>query len=51
MDSNNYAQLKRIFNTLKLVHTSGEDTILMSESLQALKILIENIEINNEQEV
>lgn len=51
MDLNNYSQLKRIFNTLKLIHTSGEDTILMSDCLQALKVLIENIQINDIQEV
>lgn len=50
MDINNYAQLKRIFNTMKLIHTCGEDTVLMSDCLQALKILIENIQINENQE-
>lgn len=51
MNIENYSQLKRIFNTLKLIHTSGEDTILMSDCLQALKVLIENIQINDIQEV
>ena len=50
MDLNNYTQLKRIFNTLKLVHTSGEDTVLMSDCLQALKVLIESIQINEDKE-
>ena len=51
MNIENYSQLKRIFNTLKLIHTSGEDTLLMSDCLQALKILIESIQINDIQEV
>lgn len=50
MDINNYTQLKRIFNTMKLIHTCGEDTVLMSDCLQALKILIENIQIDENQE-
>lgn len=50
MNYDNYSQLKRIFNTLKLIHTSGEDTVLMSDCLQALKALIENININDGRE-
>ena len=50
MDVNNYTQLKRIFNTMKLIHTCGEDTVLMSDCLQALKVVIENIKINNVEE-
>lgn len=49
MNQNDYIQLKKIFNTMKLIHTSGEDTIYMSECLQALNILIENININKEE--
>ena len=49
MNEQNFIQLKRIFNTLKLIHTSGEDTIYMSDCLQALNNLIENININKEE--
>lgn len=34
---NNIEQLSRIYNTLLLVNTKGEDTIVMAECLNALK--------------
>lgn len=43
MNDNNINQLTRIFNTLKLVNTHGEDTVIMAQCLTALKDLIEDI--------
>ena len=37
-------QLIKIFNTLKLVMTSGEDTLIMAQCLTALKELIEGVQ-------
>lgn len=48
MKNNDYIQLQKIFNTLTLIHTSGEDTIMMSDCLMALKSLLENIKIDTE---
>lgn len=49
MNQNEYIQLKKIFNTMKLVHTSAEDTIYMSECLKAFNALLENVEIDKEE--
>lgn len=43
MDNNQINQLTRIFNTLKLVNTHGEDTLLMAQCLTALKDFIEEV--------
>lgn len=48
MSNNNIVQLTRIFNTLKLVNTHGEDTIVMAQCLTALKDLIEEVSSNNQ---
>jgi hypothetical protein len=38
-------QLIKIYNTMGLIHTSGEDTLLMADCLMALKhIIMENQE-------
>lgn len=34
--------LSRIYNTLLLVHTNGEDTIIMGDCLKTLRMFIEN---------
>lgn len=39
-------QLVRIFNTLKLVNTCGEDTIIMAQCLTSFKELLEDIQKN-----
>ena len=38
-------QLTRIYNTLLLVNTKGEDTIIMGDCLKALKNLMPQISI------
>ena len=43
MNNNQLAQLTRIFNTMKLINTHGEDTILMAQCLTALKDFIEEV--------
>ena len=38
-------QLMKLYNTMGLIHTSGEDTLVMAECLVVLKnIIIENQE-------
>ena len=37
-------QLVRIFNTLKLVNTCGEDTIIMAQCLTSFKDLLEDVQ-------
>lgn len=41
--------LIRIYNTLGMVSTKGEDTVLMAQCLMALKQYIEEQESNNTQ--
>ena len=43
-------QLSRIYNTLLLVGTKGEDTIIMGDCLRAFKSLLPEIEIIEEKE-
>lgn len=55
MNMENAQQLTRIYNTLLMVKTSGEDTILMGECLKAFKtfmseIVIEQTEVSNIEE-
>ena len=45
MNMNNAQQLTRIYNTLLMVKTSGEDTILMGKCLEAFKAFMSQIEI------
>lgn len=40
MNENIRSQLKKILNTMTLIHTSGEDTILMGECLVSLNNLL-----------
>ena len=37
-------QLVRIFNTLKLINTCGEDTIIMAQCLTSFKDLLEDVQ-------
>lgn len=53
MEKNQLAQLGKIYNTLTLISTKGEDTITMAECLKALKALYSELEVsynNKEQE-
>lgn len=43
-------QLVRIYNTLSLISTRGEDTVLMAQSLLSLKDFIEKNKEENTQE-
>lgn len=43
-------QLSRIYNTLLLVNTKGEDSILMGECLKAFKNFLANLTITEEEE-
>ena len=43
-------QLTRIYNTLLIVGTKGEDTIIMGDCLKAFKSLLPEIEIIEEKE-
>ena len=45
MNRDNATQLTRIYNTLQMIKTSGEDTILMGECLKAFKTFISQLEI------
>lgn len=47
MNNNQLAQLTRIFNTMKLINTRGEDTVLMAQCLTALKDFIEEASSEN----
>lgn len=51
MNYNDLELLTRIYNTLLLVNTKGEDTILMGECLKTLQnfVLTKKQEITNEQ--
>lgn len=43
MTQNQFIQLNKIYNTLALIQTSGENTIIMGECLRAMKELITEI--------
>lgn len=45
MTQEQFAQLERIYNTLKLVSTKGEDTLVMADCLRAIESLAQGIEI------
>ena len=45
MTQEQLAQLERIYNTLKLVSTKGEDTLIMADCLRAIQNLAQEIEI------
>lgn len=44
MNEINFIQLSKIFNTLKLVHTCGEDTVLMCDCLRAIDQMLKDCE-------
>lgn len=45
MNMNDANQLSRIYNTLLLVHTSGEDTVIMGECLKKFKEFLSQVSI------
>lgn len=49
MNKEQIAQLMRIYNTLLMVHTNGEDSFIMTDSLRALESLIKEAQKENEQ--
>lgn len=49
MNMDNAQQLTRIYNTLLMVKTSGEDTIVMGKCLEAFKTFMAQIEIVSEE--
>lgn len=50
MNMNDANQLTRIYNTLLLIKTSGEDTITMGNCLQAFKTFLSNVSIKEDDE-
>jgi hypothetical protein len=46
----NFEQLVKIYNTLALVSTKGEDTIVMGQCLNALKEILIDMQKNAAQE-
>lgn len=44
MNKEQLLQLGKIYNTLTLISTKGEDTITMAECLKALKSLYEEVQ-------
>lgn len=49
MNKEQLTQLGKIYNTLTLISTKGEDTITMAECLKALKSLYSELEFTLEQ--
>lgn len=49
MNMENAQKLTRIYNTLLMVKTSGEDTILMGKCLEVFKTFMSEIEITSEE--
>lgn len=45
MTQEQFAQLERIYNTLKMISTKGEDTLVMADCLRAIESLAQEIEI------
>lgn len=45
MTQGQFAQLERIYNTLKMISTKGEDTLVMADCLHAIQNLAQEIEI------
>lgn len=48
MSKEQFIQLSKIFNTLKLIHTCGEDTVLMGDCLRAMDSLLEELKEKKE---
>lgn len=53
MNKEKIETLTRIYNTMLLINTKGEDTIIMSDCLKALRSFIASVEqeqVQNQQE-
>ena len=44
MSKENYANLIKVYNTLQLIETKGENTVIMGECLKALGSLIQAVD-------
>lgn len=51
MDDKNIILLKKIYNSLTLISTKGEETIIMADCLRALYDVIENSQTHIETQV
>ncbi len=45
MTQEQFTQLERIYNTLKMISTKGEDTLVMADCLRAIQELAQTIQI------
>ena len=45
MTQEQFTQLERIYNTLKLISTKGDDTLVMADVLRAMEALAQTIQI------
>ena len=50
MTNEQYTQLNRIYNTLGMISTKGEDTLVMADCLRALSALIQEINVSGSEE-
>ena len=48
MKQNDFVYLSKIYNTLSLISTKGEDTLVMADCLRALKNFLNNQQIEQE---
>lgn len=42
MNNNNFETLQKVFNTLMLIETRGENTMIMAQCLQAIQEVIQS---------
>ena len=50
MSKENYANLIKVYNTLQLIETKGENTVIMGECWKALGSLIQALEKDMKEE-
>lgn len=51
MNMTEASELTRIYNTLLLVHTSGKDTKMMSQCLEAFETFFAQAEITEDEQI
>ena len=51
MNMTEASELTRIYNTLLLVHTSGKDTKIMSQCLEAFETFFAQAEITEDEQI
>ena len=51
MDEKNIILLKKIYNSLTLISTKGEETIIMADCLRALYDIIEDLSVVTETQI